>query len=54
MIRWTFHWRFWRPRRDVVGGPVWFGWIADVEAHGQRVQMTPLQVQIKRDMGLIR
>lgn len=53
VIRWRFNFAFWRPIK-AIGGRVWFGWCAEVKADGEITQQTPLQVTIKRQMGIMR
>lgn len=53
---WKFHWKFWKPI-ECTGGNVYFGYYAVIHSfledkfHGLQ---TPLQVQIKREMGLLK
>ena len=55
---WTFHWRFWCPKR-CIGGVVFFGWYAKcsgVNPESGRVEtwfVTASQASIKQAMGLI-
>lgn len=45
-----FHYKFWEPKNDLIGGPVYFGrW---VEFEPPTSNQTWMQYFIKRDMGL--
>jgi len=54
--KWVFNWNLFRPA-CVIGGRVYFGWYAIVvgfEGEDKVTRlMTPLQVDVKRNMGYI-
>jgi len=53
--KWHFHWKFWKPKK-CVGGPIRFGWWADVglEDMSDMSEQSKDQVYVKTDMGLVR
>ena len=55
VVKWHFHWRFWRPMA-CVGGPIRFGWWASCMRLSDGSPASPQsarQVAVKQDMGLI-
>lgn len=52
-----FHWKFWKPKTDVMGGPLYFGsWYEltrDSETGEEYPPQTEMQLRVKRSMGLI-
>ena len=52
-----FHWKFWKPKEGVIGGPVYFGlWhemTNDRETGEPCPPQTEEQVRVKRSMGMI-